>query len=226
VEQPNIQNTLTIRWAGSECILDSNKALYFTAFRKLIISDLHLGKTQHFRRAGVGVPNGVTDQNFIRLDTLLKTYNPEEVVFLGDLFHSHINTTWDRFNRTIECYPNIKFTLVVGNHDILSDDVYERSGLDELKEIYMIENICLSHHPIDVISDGYYNMAGHVHPGVRLTGKGRHSVRLPCFYFGKQASIMPAFGGFTGMHIIKPVVGDQIIAIVGNGLININSGDQ
>ena len=46
---------------------------------------------------------------------------------------------------------------------------------------------------------GYgYVLAGHLHPGVRLHGPGRQSVRLPCFAFGRNAALLPAFSEFTG----------------------------
>ena len=38
-------------------------------------------------------------------------------------------------------------------------------------------------------------------------------LRLPCFHFGEQVAVLPAFGAFTGMHPIEPGDGDRVYAI-------------
>ncbi len=55
--------------------------------------------------------------------------------------------------------------------------------------------------------------SGHVHPGVRLQGKGKQSLSLPCFHFTEKQCIMPAFGEFTGKFIIKPNGKDRVYVI-------------
>ncbi|HNU41619.1 MAG TPA: phosphoesterase, partial [Cyclobacteriaceae bacterium] len=67
--------------------------------------------------------------------------------------------------------------------------------------------------------EGVYNLSGHIHPAVRLKGTGRQSVMLPCFYFGKQQGILPAFGSFTGMARIVPKKEDRIFVIAENKVI-------
>lgn len=57
-----------------------------------------------------------------------------------------------------------------------------------------------------------YTLSGHLHPGITLSGKGRQRLRLPCFWFGAQTGILPAFGAFTGLADIQPRQGDQIFA--------------
>jgi hypothetical protein len=39
---------------------------------------------------------------------------------------------------------------------------------------------------------------------------------LPCFYFGKDQGILPAFGSFTGMALIAPQKDDRIFVIAEN----------
>ena len=87
--------------------------------------------------------------------------------------------------------------LILGNHDIL-----EHSNYDFLKvhvEILEIEPFILSHIPLDKIQlNGYYNLCGHLHPSIRISGSAKQSLRVECFYFGENHGILPAFGNFTG----------------------------
>jgi metallophosphoesterase superfamily enzyme len=46
-------------------------------------------------------------------------------------------------------------------------------------------------------------LAGHLHPGYRLHGKGRDSLRCPCWVVSEKRIILPAFGSFTGLKNIK-----------------------
>ncbi len=60
---------------------------------------------------------------------------------------------------------------------------------------------------------GGYRLAGHLHPAVRLSGRGGASVRLPCFRVGKSQMVLPAFGDFTGGATIVRIEGERIFAI-------------
>ncbi|TVQ49091.1 MAG: hypothetical protein EA362_04990 [Saprospirales bacterium] len=46
-------------------------------------------------------------------------------------------------------------------------------------------------------------ICGHLHPAFRLKGKGRQSIKMPCFYLKPPLLILPAFGEFTGSKIVK-----------------------
>ncbi|HYW51445.1 MAG TPA: hypothetical protein VE861_12615, partial [Gemmatimonadaceae bacterium] len=52
--------------------------------------------------------------------------------------------------------------------------------------------------------DSGYVLAGHVHPVVQLRGRGRQKLTLPCFAFGGDGALLPAFGEFTGGGVIDP----------------------
>jgi len=203
---------------GNIFILGAEKELYWKELNTLVISDLHLGKTQHFTENGIPLPKMANTNNYWRLDALLKKYKPSEVIFLGDLFHSVYNEECERFKDYILNYENIKWTLVLGNHDILSDEYYE-STIMEVVESYTENGIYLTHEPEDLID--HYNICGHIHPAIRLSGKARQSLRLPCFYFGNERGIMPAFGEFTGTYTVKPKRGDQVFVIADKEVIKV-----
>ena len=200
--------------AGERFHLHPFKALYWEAEHCLLIADLHLGKTAHFRKSGIPVPQGVADANWDRLISLLLDFGPQRVIFLGDLFHSNYNEACDELGVLIRQFHTISFELVIGNHDILDESYYRIHQLKLHQPPFTIGSFILTHYPMEIVPSGMYNLAGHVHPSVRLFGKARQTLRLPCFYFSEDHAILPAFGGFTGTATIKPEKSDRIFVIL------------
>jgi uncharacterized protein len=205
---------------GHRVILLPQKALHLPDEKILVISDLHFGKVNHFRRSGIPVPLKANDQNIETLIELLGKTKPERVIFLGDLFHSHYNDEWEVLGQVVKHYQTISFELVEGNHDIMSAHQYGRHRLT-LHTQLNIGSITLTHEPLDVVEEDHFNLAGHIHPGVRLSGRGRQAVTLPCFYFGKALGLMPAFGAFTGLAKISVKKDDRVFAIVEGKIIKV-----
>ncbi len=199
--------------AGEEMELFPQCGLLWTSESTLMLADLHLGKINHFRKSGIPVPVKANDKNLEQLVDLIELSKPTRVIFLGDLFHSHYNAEWEVFGELIKHFVGIHFDLVIGNHDIMSDIQYERKGIqvfDQLK----LGPFLLTHHPEETVEENFYNLSGHIHPGVRLVGKGRQAITLPCFHFGKDQGYLPAFGMFTGTARVHPKKDDRIFAIV------------
>jgi metallophosphoesterase superfamily enzyme len=82
----------------------------------------------------------------------------------------------------------------------------------------MINNLFLTHEPLENIPEGLFNIAGHIHPGAHLKGSARQSVTLPCFYVKANQCIVPAFGAFTGLASVQPKLGDKIF-VVADGMV-------
>lgn len=188
------------------------RAIFWPKQRLLILADFHLGKASHFRRSGIPVPTGVIKKNLERLVELLYKTDPAQVLFLGDLFHSDYNPEWEAFGAIVTNFPQIRFELAIGNHDVLSAYQYERFGIQVFPEI-RVKPFVFCHHPVSSLEPEWYPLTGHVHPGVRLNGKGKQGLTLPCFYFGKQQGHLPAFGELTGKVSVRPANGDRIFAI-------------
>ena len=74
----------------------------------LIISDLHLGKSHHFRKAGVGIPKTGDYKNLSVLKGLLEVHQPKHLLLLGDLFHSEANQHVLEVKELFSNYPDIK----------------------------------------------------------------------------------------------------------------------
>ena len=213
---------MKINIAGHTMRLLPQKAIWEPENKYLIISDCHLGKVEHFRASGIGLPINAIDDTINKLKSLLQTFEPNHVIFLGDLFHSIKNESFEKLKILIANHKIIDFSLIVGNHDIMNKDDYSTRGLSVYDEMFY-GNLWLTHEPQAEVRHGLYNLAGHIHPGIRLKGTAKQSISLPCFYFGQNTGILPAFGYFTGKHLIKADKKSRIFAISENNIYNVSS---
>ncbi|MDQ3020554.1 MAG: ligase-associated DNA damage response endonuclease PdeM [Bacteroidota bacterium] len=191
------------------------KAIYYKKEKAIIVTDIHLGKTGHFRNAGIPVPADLAFVDLEILDDLLNDINLkiERLIVLGDLFHSKLNIDWRIFEEWRIKNRHIKIQLIKGNHDILSDEVYRTLNI-EVFDLAIMNKFMLVHKYKDEDQiNGLYKICGHIHPAVRIYGKARQALTLPCFYFGESFGILPAFGRFTGKYIIRPCENDSVFVI-------------
>ncbi|HVF34493.1 MAG TPA: DEAD/DEAH box helicase, partial [Candidatus Saccharimonadia bacterium] len=79
--------TLAYELAGERVVLDAARALYWPRTGTLFVADVHFGKAQLFRRAGIPIPRGSTSSDLARLDALIARHEPRRLVVLGDLVH-------------------------------------------------------------------------------------------------------------------------------------------
>lgn len=191
------------------------RAMYWREERALLLSDLHLGKGAHFRKAGIPVPRGVADVNFANLHQLIGEFRPARVLLLGDLFHSDYNHVWRTFCDLTHEYTDVSFELVPGNHDILPPAAYDEARLVLRPEVYVVGPLALSHHPLEEGERpaGTYNLYGHIHPCVRLADAAGNGMKLPAFFFGQHGGILPAFGAFTGCAEVRARRGDEVFVL-------------
>ncbi|MEP3372986.1 MAG: ligase-associated DNA damage response endonuclease PdeM [Maribacter dokdonensis] len=190
-------------------------ALYWAEQSMLLISDVHLGKVSHFRKYGAAVPQQAVQQNFNALTAVVEHFRPKTIVFLGDLFHSALNTEWLLFENWVQKTAQ-EIILVSGNHDIISPLKYEALNIKVIPEL-TLDSFLLTHHPEE--RDGFFNFSGHIHPAIKLSGLGRQSVRLPCFYKTEHQMIVPAFGEFTGTYTLEPCEGCEVYALLGDAVL-------
>jgi len=205
---------------GQKLFLHPLKGLFWEEKSLLIIGDLHFGKIQHFRNSGIGLPEIAIKKNLENLILILNYYEPKEVLFLGDLFHSRYNQEWEAFSIVIARFNSIKFTLLIGNHDTLESSIYEKANIKIVDDFLAIEPFIFTHEPQEIKLD-LFQISGHIHPGVKLSGKGVGAIIIPCFYIQKRQAILPAFGYFTGLYRIKPKKGDLIYGIVNQEILEI-----
>lgn len=198
------------------------KAIYWDERKTLIITDLHIGKSGHFRKAGIAAPSNINAKNLERLAKLIQKHTPSRLLILGDLFHSKANREWLEFEEWRENFHELDIQLVTGNHDLLHQSFYESANITVYKTLE-IGSFLFVHDPDKTIETGakVITVAGHIHPGISIKGKGRQSLRFPCFLFSNERILLPAFGEFTGLYTIKPEEGEQVFAIVEGSIIEL-----
>lgn len=194
------------------------KAIFWVEKELLILADLHLGKAGHFRKSGIPVSDLVHSKDMLNLNRLIKKVQPAHVIFLGDLFHSEHNQSWPAFKHWLQSMAPLTFTLVLGNHDVLPSQEYRLANLNVVEKL-SIPPFEFTHIPE---STSAYNIAGHIHPAIRLTGKGRQSLKVPCFHFDQVRALVPAFGSFTGTAQLQVKAADQVFVVAEQEVIRIN----
>ncbi len=197
------------------------KAIWWEEEETILISDLHIGKIAHFRKAGIAVPAKAAEQNFVRLDKIMKDYFVKRIIFIGDLFHSDVNSEWERFCSWRTQHSEVDMLLILGNHDRFPLKHYEDICLTVYQNEFQVRGFTLAHHPKELAEENEYTISGHIHPVIRLEGLANQRLKFPCFYFGRQQAILPSFGSFTGGYAIEVQEGDQVVAVVEDKLIKI-----
>jgi DNA ligase-associated metallophosphoesterase len=212
--------TIDIR---GECLtLLPERAIYWSARQTLFIADPHWGKAAAFRAGGIPVPSGTTDESVSRLDRLLDRTSARQIIFLGDLLHAREGRSQEMFgalSRWRESRRDVELMLVRGNHDRRAGDPPGDLRIRCEDAPYVMAPFVLDHHPRES-ADGYV-LAGHVHPGIRMYGAARQSLRLPCFFFGPDVAILPAFGDFTGLADVDAGETDQVFAIADSSVLRV-----
>lgn len=163
-------------------------ALYWPEAGLLCVSDLHLGKSERLARRGGGLlPPYETRATLERLDAELEATGARQVVCLGDSFDdlaaaeamAEADRLW-----LARMMAGRHWHWIEGNHDPGPLDL----GGDLRAE--------LSLPPLTFRHQGGgpgFEISGHFHPKVRLSGQGRR-----CFLTDGQRLILPAFGVYTG----------------------------
>ena len=71
-------------------------------------------------------------------------------------------------------YPEYPFTLIKGNHDVLTNKFYEEANIKVAIKKLSIKKFCFTH---DIASecetDGeeLFTFSGHIHPGIKVNGE-------------------------------------------------------
>lgn len=198
------------------------KAVYLPASEALLVSDVHLGKSETFQHHGIPIPSRVNHDTLARLERARDRTGARRLIILGDLFHG----PWALVDEVIDLWlhflhrTGLTADLILGNHDRPLTETLNHLSLTCWTTALDLNGVTLSHEPLPQlatvnrpVSTGI-NICGHIHPCVRLGGRGDR-LRLPCFYWEKSCHrlTLPAFGDFTGGHEV-PLSADAIAYVI------------
>ncbi len=169
-------------------------ALWIESAKTLIVSDLHLEKGSSYALRGQMLPPYDTHAALLKLTDLMMRLSPDIIVSLGDSFHDKSGPArMDARDRELLrlLMSRCDWVWVEGNHDGRAPETLGGAFQDVLH----IGSLVLRHSPTEASAPG--EIAGHLHPCAKVSGRGR-SVRRRCFATDGQRLVMPAFGSFTG----------------------------
>ena len=202
--------------------LSPQRCIFWEEQNALIVSDLHIGKTGHFRKSGIAVSQRVYTEDLQRLLSAVLFFKVDKLIVVGDLSHSRSNKELELFQRWRNDFPLLEIHLVRGNHDILKESWYSECNIVVHHQKLCIGDFCFCHDACtEEQKKGNYIFSGHIHPGVKLRGMARQSLSFPCFYFTETYCVLPAFSKFTGLAMVKPQDGEFAFAIVENEIVKL-----
>lgn len=200
--------------AGETVQLFPERALYWPRGKALLIADLHLGKGDIFRRAGIALPRGGTAVDLARISALLEQTGATKLTVLGDFLHgaandSHWLSEWLAWR---EAHAEVAVTVIVGNHD----RALAGAGLD-LQLVnggQTLGPFRLVHAPGDAAKG--HELCGHLHPVARMPGLPG---RWPAFWLRSRQTVLPAFSSFSGGCLVQNGSQDALLACVKGHLV-------
>lgn len=177
-------------FAGAELSACASGALWWEAERLLVVSDLHLGKSERVARLGGALlPPYETRETLKKLAAEIEARDPAQVICLGDSFDDLMaqNALDDEENLDlVTMMAGRKWVWIEGNHD---------PGPIALGGAHLAEITLgpLTFRHIAATGTAPGEISGHYHPKARLAGTSR-----PAFLFDETRLILPAFGAYTG----------------------------
>lgn len=201
---------LSVNVADEPVVLLGDRAMYWPARSRLIIADLHLGKSHVFRQAGIAVPQGATRDDLMRLDRLLDSTGAQQLWIVGDVLHGPMaqagwRDTWTQWRKR---HAALDVAALTGNHDRALDGA--ALNIRQLGES-MADGPFLFRHLPYADPHGGHVIAGHVHPRTRVPGVARS---WPAFWLRDGMTVLPAFSDFTGGHAVDAGDGSRLVACV------------
>lgn len=211
-----------IEIAGERVVLMPERAIFWPARSTLLVADPHFGKAATFRAGGIFVPRGTTSRALARLAAAIDRMRAARLVFLGDLLHAREGRSPETLRVIAEwraARSSMEVLLVRGNHDRRAGDPPPELNISCREAPLFAGAFAFAHHPAPLAD--HHVLAGHIHPGVRLSGAGRQSHRLSCFWIRPDITVLPAFGDFTGLGDIEVSGDDRVFAIADREVIEV-----
>lgn len=180
-------------FAGTALEALGSGALHWPDAQLLVVSDLHLGKSERVaRRSGQMLPPYETIDTLTKLEAALETTKAAQVICLGDSFDdlaAGAALAPELVDWITRLMAGRDWTWIEGNHD---PGPLEIGGTHRAQ---LRLGALTFRHIAEPGASG--EVSGHYHPKARLNAKGRVMTR-PCFLYDDARLILPAFGTYTG----------------------------
>lgn len=186
-------NGYTFSFAGTTLTALPSGALWWPACGILIVSDLHLGKSDRMaRRGGPMLPPYEVEDTLYRLDADINRTGARTVICLGDSFDdlASADTLVESARLWItRMQAGRRWIWIEGNHD---------AGPTQLGGTYLAD-LCIQPLAFRHIAQpkATAEVSGHYHPKATLHARGRTITRA-CFLLDEHHLILPAYGTYTG----------------------------
>lgn len=208
-----------IYWAGQFWIVNGQRSLFWPSHKTLILSDLHLGKSAHFRKHGIPIPLEIQTKDLNNLKSTIQLYNPEKILIVGDLFHAGINKDLEEFFHLTQEFKELEWILIRGNHDRVASKKIHDLGIHSIFTELQMEGILFTHEMKNEID--IPQISGHFHCGVEIKMPNRSRLRLPAFLINDKHLLLPAFSEFTGLDTRIPLKAKEIYAVHENEILEL-----
>ena len=169
-----------------------DRAVYLSEAATLVLADVHLGKDA---TSNVEMRLGEHEDVTGRFDALVERFDPEEVVFAGDLLHSFSTLPHGVMETVTELRATAreagaKVVVTPGNHDTMLGDLWKGPVESEYRVGEWL--VTHGHEEPESRAEGY--LVGHDHPAIEIEGQ-----RRPCYLYGEEVYrgadvlMLPAF---------------------------------
>jgi len=189
----------TVKLDDNEAELMPERALFLRSARALVVADLHVGKSESYRRFGVPSADGIDEETLERLGRAAMRAGAKVIVVVGDLTH-HADgigeAEMERFARFRERIM-LPIRLVEGNHDRGARSLPPEWMVDRVGARFALGGLRFEHEP-PAAAAANWTISGHLHPMLSVA-RGARSVEAPAFVVdrARKCVVLPAFSKFT-----------------------------
>lgn len=202
-----------------EAELLPERALFLRAARALVVADLHVGKSESYRRFGVPSADGIDEETLVRLGRAAMRIGAKVIVVVGDLTH-HADGLGEREMTLFAEFRErcgLPIRLVEGNHDRGARTLPSEWMIDRVGERFELGGVRFRHEPGERPADdakGAWTVHGHLHPVLSLA-RGPRSVEAPAFVVDRprRSVVLPAFSKFSRGVRFDGRGGEELFAI-------------
>jgi metallophosphoesterase superfamily enzyme len=169
--------------------LSSERSLYLTREKTLVVADIHWGYADSHRRIGNLLPMWGDEEISQRLKRLLAHYRPGRMIWLGDSLHTAKSA--HRAEAFLADLPSeIDVIVLAGNHD----RAWSRADAHEFRL-----GDCFFHHGdrARAVDPGMIEIIGHIHPAIAWSDGAGLRLKVPVLVEGAKRIILPSFSDWS-----------------------------